>query len=268
MLMAVPIILVVLHLLPWIHAAGELQKTTLCSAAAFVVLFFLCLLSSPFDGDISPNRILFSQEYNASETLSTVALITGSAYGTLQETLGKVLPSNEFETMECEPYLTYQTRCTYKTSLVPLYGRAEDISVLIEPPRLCWGSKCNVNLTTSAFHSSLCQLEFSNQNISGLNAYVNTRGIEKKANDTMHAVAVYTKSEGDVTKWDLSFDFNGAKEAGQAVYTCFYDDWTEGELPAFTYLRDNLPIQNLVTMKGGVGLARVHYATIPLINTL
>ncbi|CAO3628802.1 unnamed protein product [Mucor hiemalis] len=261
-LIAVPIILVVLHLLPWIHAAGEFHKTTLCTGAVFVVFFLICVASSPFNGDISPNRIVFNQEFNSSDALSTVALITGSAFGTLQKSLKQVLPSQEFETLKCESYLVHQTKCTYNTALTPLYGRNPDkeIDVLVFPPSHCLGDTCHVNITTIVQNSLLCQLQFSNQNISGLNAWVNGNHIKAEGNGTIHAITAYSKKEHSFVKWDLSFDADQREDIGEARFSCFYDDWTEGELPAFTTLRDNLPINNLLTIKGGVGLSKVRYS--------
>lgn len=260
-LISVPIILVVLHLLPWVHAAGEFRKTAICTSAVFVVVFLLCVISSPFDGEISPNRIVFNQEFNSTDTLSTVALITGSAFGTLQKTLKKVLPTTELETLECEPYLIYQTRCTYRTALTPLYGRNPDkeIEIIALPPKYCLGETCHVDLITVTQNSLLCQLQFSNQNISGFNASVNGHHIKAENNGAIHAITAYSKNQASAVKWEISFDADQPKDIGEALFTCIYDDWTEGELPAFTTLRDNLPINNLLTIKGGVGLSKVHY---------
>lgn len=260
-MIAVPSILVVLHLLPWVHAAGEFRRTAICTTAVFVVLLFICVVSSPFNGEISPNRIVFNQEYNASETLSTVALITGSSFGTLQKTLKQVLPKSEYETMECKRYLTYQTHCTYQTELTPLYGRNPDkeLQVIAFPPKFCLGGTCRANITTIAENSLLCQLQFSNHNITGLNAWVNGNHIKAQDNGTIHAITAYSNKEASTVQWDISFDEDQDEDVGEALLTCFYDDWTKGELPAFTTLRNDLPINNLLTIKGGVGLSKVHF---------
>jgi hypothetical protein len=247
----------VLHLLPWVHAAGELQRTATCAIPVFIVLLIAGLVSSPFNGESSPNRIVFNQEYNASEALSTVALITGSSFGVLERTLKKALPTSEYETMRCEPYLTYQTRCTYQTALTPLYARNPDKEVKVTyHPVLCDSQLCSLNMTTIVQNSLLCQLEFSN--VHGLQAWINGNHVKAEENGTIHALTTYSNKQASKVHWNLRYDAN-QKEEGQARFTCIYDDWTEGEIPAFTTLRDNLPYEALLTIKGGVGLAKVHY---------
>ncbi|KAL7334748.1 hypothetical protein PS15p_200331 [Mucor circinelloides] len=266
-LLAAPIILIVLHLLPWVHAAGELQKTTCCTVLVFVVFFIASLLSSPFDGKLSPNRILFTQEYNATEALSTVALITGSSFGILQRTMKSVLPASEYDTMECESYLTYQTRCTYQSALTPVYGRRPEKEIQVfHWPTICDSKTCSLNITTTVENSLLCQLQFSNPKVDGLQAWINGKHIQAQQNDTIHALTVYSKKQASTVHWDLSYDaYQTQGSAGEAQFSCIYDDWTQGELPAFTTLRDNLPYNALLTIRGGVGLAKVHYSpSIPL----
>lgn len=256
-----------LHLLPWVHAAGELQKTTCCTVLVFVVFFIASLLSSPFDGKLSPNRILFTQEYNATEALSTVALITGSSFGVLQRTMKSVLPASEYDTMECESYLTYQTRCTYQSALTPVYGRHPEKEIQVfHWPTICDSKTCSLNITTTVENSLLCQLQFSNPKVDGLQAWINGKHIQVQQNDTMHALTVYSKKQASTVHWDLSYDaYQTQGSAGEAQFSCIYDDWTQGELPAFTTLRDNLPYNALLTIRGGVGLAKVHYSpSIPL----
>ncbi|KAI9267586.1 hypothetical protein EDC94DRAFT_601309 [Helicostylum pulchrum] len=262
-LIAVPIILIVLHLLPWVHAAGDLKKTALVTTAIFIIFFLISIASSPFDGDTSPNRIVFNQEYNASEAFSTVALITGSSFGVLEKTLKLVLAPKEYETLDCQPYLIYQTRCTYQTELTPVYGRnpAQEIKV-VRYPKHCIGGTCHIKVDTKVQNSLLCQFQFSNQHIKGFNAWVNDNHI-KPENDTVHAITAYSNKQASTVNWEFSFDDNEELSA-EALFTCMYDEWTEGELPAFTKLRNDLPIQNLLTIKGGVGLAKVHYHSISL----
>lgn len=230
------------------------------------MFFIACLLSSPFNGESSPNRIVFNQEYNASDALSTVALITGSSFGILQRTLKSVLPKSEYETMECDAYLTYQTRCTYQTALTPVYGRHPEKEISISySPVSCDSKTCNLNITTTVENSLLCQLQFSNAKIDGLQAWINGNHVKTGQNDTIHALTTYSKKQASAINWDLSYDAHQQDAVGEALFSCIYDDWTEGELPAFTTLKDDLPYNALLTIKGGVGLAKIHYSpSIPL----
>ncbi|KAI9473614.1 MAG: hypothetical protein EXX96DRAFT_621254 [Benjaminiella poitrasii] len=260
-LLATPIILIVLHLLPWVHRAGEIQKTTFCISVLFVALFIVCFISDPFDGGMSPNRIVFNQEYNATEALSTVALITGSSFGILQKTLKDVLPKSEYETVQCESYMVYQTRCTYQTALTPLYARRPEQEVKMwYEPTTCDDSRCHLKINTTAEHSLLCQLHLSQPSqVQGLETKIN--GHLVKPDGIIEALTTYSKKPASVVQWELAFNAHQKKEdIGQVQFSCIYDDWTEGELPAFTKLRDNLPFDALLTIKGGVGLAKVHYS--------
>ncbi|EIE84708.1 hypothetical protein RO3G_09418 [Rhizopus delemar RA 99-880] len=121
----VPILLLVLHLLPWVHAAGELRKTTLVAGVVFIIMFLVCAIIGPFNNDISPNRIVFNQEYNATEgALSTVILYTGvSSSSLLQKTLKQALTTSEFDTLQCDRFMDYQARCKYQTNLNPIYAQ-------------------------------------------------------------------------------------------------------------------------------------------------
>lgn len=216
-----------------------------------------CLISGPFNGEESPNRIVFNQEYNATEALSTVALITGSSFGTLERTLKKSLPTSEYETLQCEPYLTYQTRCTYQTALTPLYAKNPKKEIkIIQHPVVCDSASCNLNITTTVQNSLLCQLEFNN--VHGLQAWINGNHVQAEENGAIHALTTYSNKQASTVHWHLQYD-PIQDDKGQALFTCIYDDWTEGEIPAFTNLRDNLPYNALLTIKGGVGLAKVHY---------
>ncbi|KAI8369733.1 hypothetical protein BD560DRAFT_435134 [Blakeslea trispora] len=258
-LMATPIVIVVLHLLPWVYAAGELRRTTFCASVVFVVIMAICFMISPFDGKTSPNRIVFRQEYNATEPLSTVTLITGSSFG-LAGKAKEMLPSSEYDTLTCDAYLTYQTRCTYQTTLAPIFARhpKKEIHVSYGPVE-CSKKQglCTLGITTQVQNSLLCQLEFTHANIKGLQAKLNGHPVKAIGNQSIHALTVYSKKQASKVSWDLQYEAD--QDAGEAIFSCIYDDWTEGELPAFTTLKNNLPHDSLLTMTGGVGLAKVHY---------
>lgn len=247
-----------LQLLPWVHAAGNLQKTTFYTIALFVIVFLFGLLSSPFNGDISPNRIVFNQEYNTTDSYATVTLYTGAS-GILQKTLKHVLPKSEYDTLNCDNFMTYQTRCTYETELTPLYARNPSEEIVLDAlPPTCKNDICRLNITTTVQHSLLCQLKFSKNGIRGFEAWINGHPVRPEENGTIQTLVTYSKNEASPVHWDITYDAN--QEAGSAQFGCIYDDWTEGELPAFTTLRDNLPLSSLLTIRGGVGLAKVFYS--------
>lgn len=265
-MICLPILLLVLHLLPWVHAAGEQQKTVVVAGAVFVLAFLTCAIVGPFNDSVSPNRVVFNQEYNATEALSTVLLYTGvSSSKLLQSTLKQALTASEFETLVCDRYMEYQTRCVYQTNLNPVYGKdpAHEIDVDVKRNG-CQDGLCNVKITSTVQNSLLCQLQFENQNITGLQAWINEKLVEVpgEENKTMHALTAYSNQDGNPIIWDLTFA--DSQDVGKALFTCIYDDWTNDELPAFTTLRNNMPISQLLTIRGGVGLAKVHYLSIEL----
>ncbi|KAI8987084.1 hypothetical protein BDB01DRAFT_849233 [Pilobolus umbonatus] len=266
LLVSGPIVLMVMHLIPWINTAGSYSKAILVTGSIYVFFFILVTLSDPFNGNISPNRIVFNQEYNASDIVSTVALMTSaSSLSSLKSTLEQALPLSEYSTLQCNPYLVYQTRCEYETMLTPTYARdsSKEISVLTEGA--CGNKLCEIAITTITQHSQLCQLKFP-PTMQGLNVSVNGQEIilpSEGLNRTMEAVMVYTNEMAKPIHWFISFDNTKSnEEVEESNFTCIYDDWTEGELPAFTTLRNNMPIDQLLTIRGGVGLAKVHYQPI------
>ncbi|OBZ87077.1 Vacuolar membrane protease, partial [Choanephora cucurbitarum] len=262
-LLATPIVIVVLHLLPWVYAAGDLRRTTFFASLVFVVIMVLCLLISPFDGQISPNRIVFRQEHDVVSNISTVTLVTGTSFG-LADKAKEMLSSSEYDSMVCEPYLTYQTRCTYQTDLIPLYARDPQKEIHVAYDSVdCNKKVCRLKIKTQVQHSLLCQLEFTQTDIQGLEAKLNGHWVKQIGNQSIHALTVYSKEQASQVAWDLVYDVD-QDHVGEAIFSCIYDDWTEGELPAFTTLKNNLPHYALLTMTGGVGLAKVHYTPISL----
>ncbi|KAI8350607.1 hypothetical protein EDC96DRAFT_567382 [Choanephora cucurbitarum] len=262
-LLATPIVIVVLHLLPWVYAAGDLRRTTFFASLVFMVIMVLCLLISPFDGQISPNRIVFRQEHDVASNISTVTLITGTSFG-LADKAKEMLSSSEYDSMVCEPYLTYQTRCTYQTDLIPLYARDPQKEIQVAYDSVdCNKKVCRLKIKTQVQHSLLCQLEFTQTDIQGLEAKLNGHWVKQIGNQSIHALTVYSKEQASQVAWDLVYDAD-QDQVGEAIFSCIYDDWTENELPAFTTLKNNLPHYALLTMTGGVGLAKVHYTPISL----
>ncbi|KAI8094094.1 hypothetical protein BDF21DRAFT_375030 [Thamnidium elegans] len=257
-LISVPLILIGMHFLPWVHAAGNQRKVTLVTAIAFLFLFTICSALQPFNGAWSPNKLVFRQEYNAGDVMSTVALITATG---AQSALKSALPAHEFDTLQCEPYKKSLTRCTYETDLLPKYASNSTLEefVISQVSKVCDQDYCESSVTYSSKNSLMCRVYFdpTENKIPVQHAWVNSKEI-KAAN--ISALISY------VDKYQHPVDFKvkyPVDETPKASLSCFYDEWTQSEIPAFTTLRDNLPDNALLLIRGQ-GLVVVDYGKLNL----
>ncbi|KAI8334312.1 hypothetical protein BC941DRAFT_432655 [Chlamydoabsidia padenii] len=247
-IVATPIILITLHLLPWIHVSGDKRQPVGVFTLALVVVFISCLLLSPFNRQNSPNRIVFYQEYDQIESTATVRLVTGRG---LDNTLAHYLTAEEAATLWCDQD-DYQMTCTYQTKDVPMYAHHRDETKLDINDH----DGQRLQITTTVQHSHLCQLKM---NTPILKAQVNGEPILPNGDD-MQAIMTYVNQAGHPVRWDIEVEKDHHNLTVQL--SCLYDDWTRGELPAFTNLRNRLPETQALTIKGGTGLAMVHYPVV------
>ncbi|KAI7862925.1 hypothetical protein BDF14DRAFT_1734961 [Spinellus fusiger] len=255
-LIAVPVLIIALHLLPWVQTVHCKTEMVRYLAILLVLLFFITTSLSPFNEQYSPNRILFNQEYNATESLSTVSLITGST--TIQSTLEEALTGDELRTLQCGPNpLSYQTRCTYQTERVPMYA-AQPHEINITHTSTCDDALCQATITAQVKNSLLCQLKFSHAN-STVKAWINSLPVinnQAERPDTIGSLVAYKNDERKPMVWQLEYPHSLSLSP---LVSCIYDDWTEGEMPAYSTLRNRLSGSSFLTMRGGIGLAMVHY---------
>ncbi|KAI8394077.1 uncharacterized protein BYT42DRAFT_553259 [Radiomyces spectabilis] len=248
--MTVPILLITLQLLPWIQLAGNKKKPTLIADLALAVVLVICLAASPYNSSWSPNRVLFNQEYYTTDSLATVSVVTTVG---LQSTLRQALSTREYDTLSCDPF-NGQTKCVYETSLTPLYGRRPgEASVHIRESG-CANGRCQLNLTTVARNSFICQLQFRLP-VYNARAWINQHSVAPEG--SLGALVATSPSLGKKIMWDI--EYPDSEGSNQVMLNCLYDEWTNGEIPAFTTLRNNMPESSLLTMRGGVGLVKVHY---------
>ncbi|KAF7727558.1 hypothetical protein EC973_007432 [Apophysomyces ossiformis] len=249
--MAIPIVFLVLHFLPWVRVAGQHRKAASTTGVLLGFFFIMCVFLSVFNAG-SPNRILFNQYYNVTEPTVNVSLVTETG---LQDLLEQSLPSNEADTIHCEP-AGDQTRCTYATDLVPLYARHPGKEVNVRTQTACHATQCRTNITAIVQNSVLCQLRLDHQI---QRAWVNGELID----GDIEALMLYSRTFGKPMHWGIEYG-RGSFSSLKPSFSCIYDEWTHGELPAFTTLRNSLPETALVSIRGGVGLATVHYGPVNL----
>ncbi|KAI9470905.1 MAG: hypothetical protein EXX96DRAFT_491156 [Benjaminiella poitrasii] len=254
-LLSVPLVLIALHYIPWIYVAGNQRKTTMVVGIAFVFLFTICSALKPFNGSWSPNKLVFKQEYNAGDALATVTISTATA---IQSILKKALPSSEYNTLQCAPFKTHLTRCSYQTELLPKYGSNETLNefVMDKIQKTCNDTSCVSTGTFQSKNSLMCRVHFD-EDVTIQHAWINGKEIK---NSNVTALISY------VDKYEEPVTFAVEHPVGAIVKAsvgCFYDEWTQLEIPAFTALHDNLP-ENAILLIRGQGLAYVHYQNITL----
>jgi hypothetical protein len=250
--------LTTLQFVPWIYVAENTRNATMVSAGAFAFLFSICSALQPFNGSWSPNKLMMKQEYNATEALVTVTVSTATG---LYSALKAALPAREFDTVECGPFKKHLTSCTYQTDLLPKYAGNETLNefVLSEVEKTCDGTTCIASATYSSKNSLLCRVYFdpatNSEPIS--HAWINDREI--KENNISALFSYINDYERPV---NVKVEYPEGKSP-EATFSCYYDEWTEREIPAFSYLRENLP-ENSILLIRGQGLVLAHYARVSL----
>lgn len=247
-----------MHFLPWVHIAGNQRKSTLAVTIVFLFLFTICSALQPFNGAWSPNKLVFKQEYNAGDALATVTVFTATG---ARSTLKAALPAHEYETVQCEPYKKFLTRCTYETDLLPKYGSNSTLEEfeISKVFRVCDDYNCKSSATYKSKNSLMCRIYFDpieNQTIQ--HAWINENEI--KGSNISALLSYVDQYQQEVT---FSVEYPVTAQTPKATLSCFYDEWTQNEIPAFTTLRDNLP-ENAVLLIRGQGLALVNYGNITL----
>jgi hypothetical protein len=258
-LIALPLILIALHFVPWVYVAGNNRQVTITTAVVFLFLFTICSALQPFNGSWSPNKLVFNQQYNVGDAFATVSMITATG---IHATLKSALPAHEYDTLQCEPFKKFLTRCTYQTDLLPVYGSNSTLEefVLSEIKKTCDDTSCISSASYSSKNSLMCRVYFDpEQNKEPIqHAWIN--GKESTISNISSLITYIDKYEEEV---NFAIQYPKDAQPPQARLSCFYDEWTNLEIPAFTTLRDNLP-ENAVLLIRGQGLALVHYANITL----
>ncbi|KAI7881599.1 hypothetical protein K492DRAFT_128678 [Lichtheimia hyalospora FSU 10163] len=257
-LMSLPIVLMVIQLQPWIHIAGRKRSAAISITTLLVLVFAICCVLKPFNDGWSPNKMLYREEYNATSGLTTVSLT--AAWGVAQA-LKKTLAANEVETLSCHVHNTYQTQCKYQTSLVPIYADNPDEIQVSKIETSCDNDVCRLDTVFTSKNSILCRLRLDTDDdgeiIKGW-----AHGLETPHDKELGALVVYNLEYGQPFEMGVEYKKTG-NATMSATIGCHYDEWTKGEIPAFTYLLDHLGKDTTVLIRGQ-GLATVNYQRITL----
>ncbi|KAI9261141.1 hypothetical protein BY458DRAFT_439657 [Sporodiniella umbellata] len=245
-LISIPIILINLHFLPWVYVAGNNRRATIGAAIALLFVFSICSALHPFNGDWSPNKLLFRQEYTAGSLMATVNVTTATGIPAL---LKQALPSDEYKTIECSQGRLKS--CVYQTSLLPKYAGNETLNEFTFSgiQKSCSGSVCQATGSYQAKNSLLCRVVLDR---TIQNAWVDDLHFKHEAIGTL---MVYVKEYEKQVNFGFEYPVD---QPPKVKLGCFYDEWTQNELPAFTSLRDNLPENSLLLLRGQ-GLTIVNF---------
>ncbi|KAI9010931.1 hypothetical protein CLU79DRAFT_806099 [Phycomyces nitens] len=255
-LICLPLGLIIIQLLPWVQVAGSHSTVSRTIWFFFVVYFAIALMAKPFNSELSPNRIVFTQEYNASSPISTVNLVTGTK--SIKKTLEEVLLPYEADSLTCGSSNSYQTKCSYESSLVPLHASQSD-ELDTQIVTVCGADTCKSNITTTVKNSLLCQLQFKSAN-SPVRAWVNDLPVLKNDGKTEPAtigsIVSYVNTLGKPIRWNIEYPVATLLEP---LVSCIYDDWNDKEMRAYTRLLSSLPETSSLTIRGGVGMVIAHF---------
>ncbi|KAI8138287.1 hypothetical protein BJV82DRAFT_582997 [Fennellomyces sp. T-0311] len=251
-LVAFPIVLMALQLQPWINYAGQRGSAALVITTILVLLFAICSVLQPFNSGWSPNKIIFGQEYNVTSGLATVSMTAAAG---VPDSLEAALPENEAATIHCEPFKTHQTRCKYQTSLVPIYADRPDEMIVNVLDKSCANGICQVNAQYTAHNSLLCRVKFETpRNDTIIKGW--SQGQETEKDKIVGSIITYNLEYNTTVNWGI--EYRESNDSLSALVSCFYDEWTKGEIPAFTYLHENLD-DSITLLLRGQGLSLVNY---------
>ncbi|KAI8981705.1 hypothetical protein BDF20DRAFT_817440 [Mycotypha africana] len=258
MLMGVLIIFIALPLLPWIYVAGNHRQATAGTGVAFIFLFTICTALQPFNGDYSPNKLIFKQEYNAGDSLATVIISTATG---LYSILKQSLSTQELNSVDCSIFNKYLTRCTYQTDLLPMYGSNSTLNefVLSDIQKTCDELNCVSSGYFTSKNSLMCRIHFEPAANEHPIEHIWVKGMEYR-HDNISSIITYVNEYEEPVTFAIEYPKNKPLETR---FSCFYDEWIHQEVPAFTTLRDALP-ENAVFAIRGQGLALVHYKNVTL----
>ncbi|KAI8096685.1 uncharacterized protein BX664DRAFT_257923 [Halteromyces radiatus] len=241
------LVLIILPMLFWIQLAGNQKSVLKISSSLLGILFIFCFFISPFNSDLSPNKLLYREEYNA--TASTTHVTVRSKQ--LEETVRSVLTKDELQTFECHTYadLPALRECSYDTTLVPVYGQLGlDKEAQFSMDKECVDGICTAKGTYSTKNSLLCRITFDENAASVAKAWIYGGPVVYAKNQPITGLVAYTDDYNTVVPF--GFSWSEASPTPRARFNCIYNEWTKGELPAYVSLRDRLPADYLILVRG------------------
>jgi hypothetical protein len=132
--------------------------------------------------------------------------------------------------------------------------------VISEVAKVCDDNVCKSTATYKSKNSLMCRVYFDPEENKEVlhHAYVNNNKIRDQ---NITSLITYVNTYEEPVKFTI--EYPTSSPAPKASLSCFYDEWSHLEIPAFTSLRDNLPENSLLLIRGQ-GLVVVNYANITM----
>ncbi|CAO3608439.1 unnamed protein product [Cunninghamella blakesleeana] len=247
--------LIVLPLIFWIQLAGNQRKVFKVLSIFFGILLVLCLFKSPFDANLSPNKLLYRQEYNVTSPFARNTVRTNQGVDTIKDTL----TDEELKTFECQPISPFTQECSYESNLLPLYASQDPYhEASISFNKTCNDESCTVEGQFSSKNSLFCRIKFDQHYDSIDKIWINHA--EPIENESVGTIMSYSTNYNTPIPFGFTYKSSSSSSL-QGTFSCFYDEWYHDELPGFTALRNRLSSKALLVIRGQ-GITLVHFKTL------
>ncbi|KAF9195642.1 hypothetical protein BGZ50_004040 [Haplosporangium sp. Z 11] len=260
----------IMPLIPTIHHSANFKKMGLVCVFLTLVLLIASCAIFPYSADEAPNKLVWRQIYDLDQDTSLVTVKTMNRL----EKIMKMVP--EAEKCECGPDPVSNnvlTQCIYSGSVPKLVteskvsGQAIINSTTSVPTHS--GSAPNalvrtVHLTWNVTDSRLCTIQFPPNsplvrlNLAGFGDIDQDHEATAVENTSPLSMLGFKREYNQV--WDLEVAYEVENENAPALegtLGCLYDEWDQGQIQAFTIMKDALPDWALIGGGKGPGLLTI-----------
>ncbi|KAG0266914.1 hypothetical protein BG011_000053 [Mortierella polycephala] len=266
----------VMPLIPTIHRSANFKKMGQVSVFFTLALLISACIVFPYSAEEAPNKLVWRQIYDLDQDASLVTVKTMNRL----EKIMDMIP--EAKTRECGPDPVSNnalTQCIYKGADPKLVTESkksgkEIIKSSVSKPEYHHETAGEVesesktlvrtvHLKWTATDSRLCSVQFSPNSTL---VHLKLAGFDEPDQDYKSEVAeairlgmVGFKREYDQI-WDLEVAYKVEDKhapALEGILGCLYDEWDQGEIPAFTNMKDHLPKWALLGGGKGPGLLTI-----------
>ncbi|KAI8074069.1 hypothetical protein BC940DRAFT_329612 [Gongronella butleri] len=244
--------LIAISLQWWVQMAGDTRVLLKISSILLLMSFIVCLFAPRFDDTLSPNKIEYYENYNATAPNSTVMLVSKHA----ENDIRRVLDANEYETLKCAQNRDGLDVCFYTSVKPPLYGVDAENEYKFDYEAWCADGTCKVTGEYTSAHSLMCRILFVEGAASITSAWIN--GGETLRNRTIQGISAFKDTYNAPVPWGFTYSNAPDMPVPRARFTCVYDEWMQGEIPGYMDLRNRLP-GHIIPLVLGEGLATVNF---------
>ncbi|KAG0345472.1 hypothetical protein BG004_003686 [Podila humilis] len=263
-------------LVPTIHRSANFRKIGQVSLILASALFIAACLVFPYSAAEAPNKLFWRQIYDLDQDTSIVTVKTMHDL----ETIMDGVPAAKERVCGPDPVSNnVLTQCVYAGAdpeLVLHFKETgeEIIKSQVSKPKHHKRHGQNdvktmyrtVHLTWTAKDSRLCQVEFPPSTRSPI-ALLKLAGYDEPEGGYNTPDVVQGSRDGMIgfkreydQRWDLEVVYEVESEDAPALtgtLGCLYDEWDNGQIPAFTNMRNHLPAWALLGGGKGPGLLTI-----------